>query len=205
MSHFFSFILPLVVESSVYIFVIYGFAGISTLFITKKYNANILTDVIYSGLILYLVFFVIMRWIQLPTDALVALLIAILIVGYALLFQYISKNWKFVKPLIIFTIIILLIYISLYIIPIFLGPVDPKHYSMDMAWAMNSDWVKMHFNVLKGAIEPLAFLWMPYARAATSALGWLNNLVGVSINLGTVQRHILLYSLFTFVQFWRIN
>lgn len=204
MSPFYISVFYLIFEISTYIFIIYGFAGISAFFVRKKNNSNILTDVIFPGFILYLTFFIIMRWLQLPANILISLLIAILIAGYILLFQNILKNWKFVKSLIIFTIIILLIYIGFYFIPSFTGGVDSIHYSMDMAWAMNLNWLKEHAKLLGWGSEGLFVGEMNYKRAAVSALGWLNNLSGLSINLGTVQRHIMIYLILTIVQFYRI-
>lgn len=197
-------ILPFIVEGATYILVIYGFAGISTLFITRKSNRQSLTDILYSGFILYLVFFIIIRWLQLPRDILLTLLSISLLTGCILLIQYLSKNTKYIKEIVIIFLVLLLIYLGFYLVPFIIFGIDQQHYAMDMASAMNLDWIQNHENILGAGSKDFFINIHHYNRAGVSALGWLNNLSNVSINGGTVQRHILFYFAFTIIQFFQI-
>lgn len=193
-------VLPFVLEPLTYVLAICVFAGISSLWVKSK---NI-TDLVYSGFVLYLTSFVIIRWVQLPKMVLLTLLLLLMIVGVGLFVRMILQIKPAIKSLLFYTALFFVAYFLLYLLPQIVGGIDSKHYAMDMAWFMNLDWLKSSSNVLGWGSESLFVDANNFHRAGTSALGWLNNLSNIAITTSTVQRHILLYLILTAIQFFRL-
>ncbi len=195
---------PLIVEIFTYIFVISGFTGLALVFTRKTDSNQSAVSLFCTGLVLYSVTFVLLRWSQLERATLLLFLFILTLIGYISLFQFLRANQKTFKRYMILIAALMGVYGLIYLVPLMIFGIDHQHYAIDMATSMNLNWLQSHDVVLGN--DPVNWILRAthYNRAGVSSLGWLNNLSSISINPGTVQRHILFYLLLTLIRFSQI-
>ena len=148
-----------------------------------------LCDFAASGFLLFLLTFVLCRWFGFGprlTSFVIGMCTLAGLVGFTLQFQ--REPHTAAKSLGLATLFAM-IYALAWFVPVNPGAVDPKHYAMNAAWAMQDDWFWANLDAfdLKNHAKTL-FLHDCARRLGCGALSFTHNPLHLAIDLGTIQR-----------------
>jgi len=158
-------------------------------------------DFVASGFLLFVLTFVLSRWFGCGprlTSLLLGMCTLAGLVGFTLQFR--REPRRGAKSLGL-AILFATIYALAWFVPVNPTAVDPQHYAMSAAWAMQDEWFWANLDAfdLKNHAKGI-FLANSFSRLGCAALSFTHNPLGLSIDLGTIQRgQIFMLALTAFV------
>jgi len=162
------------------------------------------SDFVASGFLLFVLTFVLSRWFGCGprlTSLLLGMCTLAGLVGFTLQFR---REPRTAARCLGLATLFTMIYALAWLVPVNPSAVDPKHYAMNAAWAMQDDWFWANFDAfadLKNRAKDI-FSTNSFSRLGCAALSFIHNPLGLSIDLGTIQREqIFMLALTVFVAF----